>query len=55
MGRMLTEENVEAAAKRLDIAITNDTALGISRYGDAGYDEADKAAGRGNVAHSRLD
>ena len=32
------------AAERLRLAITNDTALGVMRYADAGYDIAQRKA-----------
>ncbi len=47
-GVTLVADGTEAADERLDHALTNDTALGVMRYADAGYDEArDEAATKG--------
>jgi urocanate hydratase len=39
-GVTLVADGTEAAAERLDHALTNDTSLGVIRYADAGYDES---------------
>jgi urocanate hydratase len=39
-GVTLIADGTDAAAERLAHALTNDTALGVMRYADAGYDEA---------------
>jgi urocanate hydratase len=39
-GVTLIADGTDAAAERLSHALTNDTALGVMRYADAGYDEA---------------
>ena len=39
-GVTLIADGTDAAAERLQHALTNDTALGVMRYADAGYDEA---------------
>lgn len=42
------------ADTRLDLALTNDTSLGVMRYADAGYSEALDEAERKDVRHFRL-
>jgi urocanate hydratase len=44
----------DAAAKRLAHALTNDTALGVMRYADAGYAEALDEAERKSVRRIAL-
>ena len=39
-GVTVVADGTEAADERLDHALTNDTALGVMRYADAGYEEA---------------
>lgn len=39
-GVTLVADGTEAADRRLDLSLTNDTSLGVIRYADAGYDEA---------------
>jgi urocanate hydratase len=47
-GVTLIADGTEAAAERLAHALTNDTALGVMRYADAGYEEAiDEAEKKG--------
>jgi urocanate hydratase len=53
-GVTIVADGTQAAAERLDMAITNDTSLGIIRYADAGYEDAVEAAERGKVPHIRL-
>lgn len=53
-GVTLVADGSAAAARRLEMAITNDTALGIVRYADAGYDVALEAARAGDVGHLPL-
>ena len=47
-GVTLVADGTEAADRRLDLSLTNDTSLGVIRYADAGYgeavDEAEKKA-----------
>jgi urocanate hydratase len=50
-GVTLVADGSDAAARRLEMAISNDTALGIVRYADAGYDVALTAAREGDVGH----
>jgi urocanate hydratase len=50
-GVTLVADGTDAAARRLEMAISNDTALGIVRYADAGYDVALEAARAGDVGH----
>jgi urocanate hydratase len=42
------------ADRRIDLALTNDTASGVMRYADAGYEEALDEARRSGVRHFRL-
>ena len=42
------------ADRRIDLALTNDTASGVMRYADAGYAEALDEARRSGVRHFRL-
>ena len=44
-GVTLVADGTEAGDERLSHALTNDTALGVMRYADAGYDEAVGGAG----------
>lgn len=47
-GVTVVADGTEAAAERLEHALTNDTALGVIRYADAGYEEAlDEVAAKG--------
>jgi len=48
-GLTIVADGTEAADRRIEHAITNDTALGIIRYADAGYEEAINAAQASNV------
>lgn len=48
-GVTIVADGTEAADRRIEHAITNDTALGIIRYADAGYEEAIEAADLHNV------
>ena len=50
-GVTLVADGTEAADARLDRALTNDTALGVMRYADAGYEEFE---GRGPEEGPRL-
>ena len=43
-----------ARHERLDHALTNDTALGVMRYADAGYDEALDEVAKKDVPYIRL-
>ncbi|WP_323121221.1 urocanate hydratase [Burkholderia alba] len=42
------------ADRRLSLSMTNDTAMGVIRYADAGYDDALDEAARKQVPHIRL-
>ncbi len=47
-GVTIVADGSASADERLDRALTNDTAVGVMRYADAGYDEAaDEAAAKG--------
>ncbi|MFV0333458.1 MAG: urocanate hydratase [Tropicimonas sp.] len=54
-GVTLVADGTPAAAERIDRAITNDTAVGVIRYADAGYPEALDAAQAPNVGHIVLE
>ena len=43
-GVTLIADGTAAAAERLRLTLTNDTSLGVLRYADAGYEEAQRAA-----------
>lgn len=53
-GVTVIADGTESADRRLDLALTNDTALGVIRYADAGYPEALDEAERSQVGHIRL-
>ncbi len=53
-GVTLVADGSHAAAERLASALTNDTALGVIRYADAGYESAREAAQSGEVGHIPL-
>jgi urocanate hydratase len=54
-GVTLIADGTEAGAERLEHALTNDTALGVIRYADAGYEESfDEIAGKG-IGHIDVD
>ncbi|MFB2533001.1 urocanate hydratase [Paracoccus sp. p4-l81] len=53
-GVTVVADGSEQADKRLDLALTNDTSLGVIRYADAGYPEALDEAQRKQVGHIRL-
>ena len=44
----------DAADERLRLALTNDTATGVMRYADAGYEESFDEIARGDIKHFRL-
>jgi urocanate hydratase len=54
-GLTLIADGTPAADERLGLSLTNDTATGIMRYADAGYEEALDEARRKDVHHFRLD
>ncbi len=43
-GVTVVADGTKAATERLSLALTNDTALGVMRYADAGYEAAEQAA-----------
>ncbi len=53
-GVTVVADGTAAAAERIDHAITNDTAIGVIRYADAGYPEALDAAETGQVGRIAL-
>jgi urocanate hydratase len=53
-GVTLIADGTEAADERLQLSLTNDTATGIMRYADAGYEEAFDEAKRAGIQHFRL-
>lgn len=48
-GVTLIADGTEAAAERLELTLTNDTSLGVLRYADAGYPQAESAARRAGL------
>ncbi|MDP8162503.1 urocanate hydratase [Pasteurella skyensis] len=53
-GVTVIADGSDAASERLNLAINNDTALGVMRYADAGYDIAKQAVKDGNINHFDL-
>jgi urocanate hydratase len=53
-GVTLIADGSSGAAERLKLSLDNDTALGIMRYADAGYDDAYAEAASKGVRHFRL-
>jgi urocanate hydratase len=53
-GVTLIADGSDAADERLRLSLTNDTATGIMRYADAGYEDALDEARRKNIDHFRL-
>ena len=47
--RAAKADGTAAAAERLRLTLTNDTALGVLRYADAGYEEARQAADKAGL------
>jgi urocanate hydratase len=54
-GVTLVADGTPAAEQRLRLSLTNDTATGVMRYADAGYEEARDEAQRKGVRHFRLE
>jgi urocanate hydratase len=53
-GVTIVADGTAEADERIDLALTNDTSIGVMRYADAGYEEAlDEAEAKG-VRHFRL-
>jgi urocanate hydratase len=50
---VIADGSIEAD-RRIDLALTNDTASGVMRYADAGYEDALEEARRSGVRHFRL-
>ncbi|MBY3177015.1 urocanate hydratase [Rhizobium leguminosarum] len=53
-GVTVIADGTDAADERLDHALTNDTALGVMRYADAGYEEALDEVAKKDVPYIRL-
>ncbi|NPD14744.1 urocanate hydratase [Xinfangfangia sp. D13-10-4-6] len=53
-GVTVIADGTAAADQRLKLALTNDTALGVIRYADAGYSDALDEAAKKDVGHIRL-
>jgi urocanate hydratase len=53
-GVTLIADGSDAAAERLDLSLTNDTATGVMRYADAGYPESVEEAEHKGIRHFRL-
>jgi len=54
-GVTLIADGTPEADERLRLSLTNDTATGVMRYADAGYEDAHDEAQRKGVRHFRLD
>jgi urocanate hydratase len=50
-GVTVVADGTEAAAERLGHALTNDTALGVMRYADAGYEESFEEVKRKGIGY----
>jgi len=53
-GVTLIADGSAAADERLRLSLTNDTATGVMRYADAGYDESFDEIARSGIKHFRL-
>jgi urocanate hydratase len=53
-GVTLIADGSYAADERLHLSLTNDTATGVMRYADAGYEESLDEIARGNINYLRL-
>ncbi len=53
-GITVVADGTEEAAERLEHSITNDTALGVMRYADAGYEEAKDEVAKKGIRHIAL-
>lgn len=53
-GVTVVADGTAEADRRIDLALTNDTALGVIRYADAGYPEALDEADQKNIGHIKL-
>ena len=54
-GVTVVADGTDAADERLDHALTNDTALGVMRYADAGYEESFETIAAKDIPYIRLD
>jgi urocanate hydratase len=43
-GQVIIADGTPEAARRLELVLTNDPAIGVARHADAGYEEAMKVA-----------
>ena len=53
-GVTLIADGTDAADERLNLSLTNDTATGIMRYADAGYEESIDEVAKASIHHFRL-
>jgi urocanate hydratase len=53
-GVTLVADGTDAADERLEHALTNDTALGVMRYADAGYEESLDEIDKKGIGYVRL-
>jgi urocanate hydratase len=53
-GVTIVADGTAEAGERIKLALDNDTSLGIMRYADAGYPEAQEAARVNSLSHFRL-
>ncbi|MDB5538097.1 MAG: urocanate hydratase [Devosia sp.] len=54
-GVTVVADGTEAADERLERALTNDTALGVMRYADAGYEESFEEIAAKGIGHIAVD
>ena len=54
-GVTVVADGTEAADERLEHALTNDTALGVMRYADAGYEESFETISAKDIPYIRVD
>ncbi len=54
-GVTVVADGTAAADERLSHALTNDTALGVIRYADAGYEESFETIARSRIGHIRAE
>jgi len=53
-GLTVVADGTAEAAERLQLSMTNDTALGVLRYADAGYPAAIEEAARASIGRIEL-
>jgi urocanate hydratase len=53
-GVTVVADGTETADERLERALTNDTALGVMRYADAGYEESFEEIEAKGIGHIKV-